>query len=312
MKRFVLKLLVILLPYAVLFVSAEYLLRQIPNDYSYKKSYLDKHSNEIQILIFGASNTYSGINPDYFSQKAFNASQVSQSLNFDFEILKKYQNHLNELKVIVLSISFSTFWERLENSVESWRVTKYTLYYKIHSNSLTNHSELLSNAYWTNKNRLMKYYLKRENNITCNSLGWGTGFKTENERYVDETIHIINQRRTVDDLYAEKNTDIFEKNLKVLHSFVEFCEQNDVLLIFLTTPYYRPFLEKLNTEQIHKVTETMNNFVKEQSNCYYINWSDHEDFVAEDFYDADHLNTTGAEKLSKKLSCYIESSGMMK
>jgi hypothetical protein len=106
MKKFIIYTLWFILPFVIIAIPMEYMLRQIPNDYKYKKNYLDKHSNEIQTLILGTSHAFYGIDPIYFSTNTFNASNVSQSLRFDFEILKKYQNEFANLETIVLAISY--------------------------------------------------------------------------------------------------------------------------------------------------------------------------------------------------------------
>ena len=92
MKRFVIKTIYISLPILVVAILMEILLRNTPNDYLFKKQYLDKHSSEIETLILGSSHSFYGFNPEYFSSNTFNASHISQSLNYDFEILKKYQD----------------------------------------------------------------------------------------------------------------------------------------------------------------------------------------------------------------------------
>ena len=69
-------------------ISFELLLRNIPNDYSFKKNYLNTKSNSIEVLFLGSSHIYYGINPEYISRNSFNGSHISQSLNFDLEILE--------------------------------------------------------------------------------------------------------------------------------------------------------------------------------------------------------------------------------
>ena len=102
MKKFILKTLALIIPILIPAIFLEIMLRQIPNDYSYKNDYLNQHSEEIEILILGASDTYLGVNPDFFPQNTFNVCQVSQSLDLDYEIFSKYQNNFNELKTIIL------------------------------------------------------------------------------------------------------------------------------------------------------------------------------------------------------------------
>jgi hypothetical protein len=306
MKRFIIKTLLLLLPIAILAISMEYLLKRIPNDYIFKKEYLDKHSNEIEILILGSSEALFGINPDYFTQNTFNACHVSQSLDLDFEIFKKYQNRFNNLNIIILPISYHTLWRKLKNSEESWRVKNYAIYYGIDTKSWTDHSELLNGKLGINIQRLYKYYFEKKDDISCSTLGWGTTYKAGIVNDLEETAKAAVLRHTCD-INSEKNTKLFTENMQILNSFAEICNQKNVKVIFLTTPTYYTYREKLNSEQLNEITEAMNNFVTKHTNCRYINWSENPDFVTEDFYDADHLNETGAEKLSVKLAQEINS-----
>jgi len=307
MRKFIIKILLLLLPIVILVVSMEYLLQQIPNDYAYKNKYFDKHSATIQTLILGSSHAYFGINPVYFSENTFNASHISQSLNFDLAILNKYQNNLGNLDVIILPISYFTLFGKLENGTEAWRVKNYTIYYGINPKSLSDCSELLSNNLKRNLSRLYYYYIKNKNDITCTEHGWGTTYKSEWVNDLQKTGKTAAKRHTSDDIFSEKRTKIFNENLNILNSFSEFCNQRNIKLIFLTTPTYYTYRENLNADQYDKMVETINNFVNKHSNCYYLNWFEDIDFFAEDFFDADHLNEIGAEKLSRKLSQHTDS-----
>jgi len=306
MRKFIIKTLLLLLPIAFLAVSMEYLLQQIPNDYACKKKYFDKHSEKIQTLILGSSHAYFGINPVYFSKNTFNASHVSQSLDFDLAILNKYQNNLGNLDIIVLPISYFTLFGKLENGQEAWRVKNYTIYYGINAKSLSDCSELLSNKLKRNIYRLYGYYVKNKNDITCTELGWGTTYKSELAKDLQETGKTAAKRHTRGDILSEKNRKIFNENLNILKSFSEFCSQRNIKLIFLTTPTYHTYRENINADQRAKMVETINNFVSKHSNFHYFNWFEDIDFIEEDFYDADHLNEIGVEKLSRKLSQHID------
>jgi len=306
MQKFILKTLLLLLPIVIIAISLEYLLQQIPNDYVYKKSYLDKHSNEIEILILGASEPYYGINPVYFFQNTFNAAHVSQTWDLDFDIFNKYQSNFDNLKIIVLPISYATLWSKLENASDSWRMKNYALYYGINTKSLKDHSELLNNTLGNNLKRLYDYYFEKKNDIYCSEFGWGTSFKAGESNDLNITGKEAASRHT-HDIHSEESMKIFAENIKILNSFAEFSNRNDIKLILLTLPVYHTYRENIDKQQLNKMIETLTDFTKEHNNILYFNWFEDPDFLAADFYDADHLNNLGAEKLSKKLAQFIDS-----
>jgi len=65
----------------------ERVLREIPNNYSYKKEYLDKNASQVEILFLGSSHIFFGINPKYMTRKTFSGAHNSQLLTFDLAIL---------------------------------------------------------------------------------------------------------------------------------------------------------------------------------------------------------------------------------
>ena len=145
MRALFFKIFLFLLPVAVIFLILELLLRQIPNDYILKKEYLDKNSDSIQVLILGSSHSLHGLNPAYFKKRSFNAANYSQSLDYDLEILRKYENNWHQLEYVVLPVSYPSLFEKIEDSIESWRVKNYVLYYKIRiSKHLTYYAEIIN------------------------------------------------------------------------------------------------------------------------------------------------------------------------
>ena len=71
MRKFITKTIYISLPIIVIAIIMEILLRNIPNDYLFKKKYLDEYSSEIETLILGSSHSLYGFNPEYFTSKTF-------------------------------------------------------------------------------------------------------------------------------------------------------------------------------------------------------------------------------------------------
>ncbi len=174
MKRFIVNIIYFVSPILLVAIVMEFLLRHIPNDYLYKKTYLDNHSEEIETLILGNSHTFYGIDPVYFSTECFNVSNVSQTLTYDLEIIKKFQDRLIDLKTIVLPVSYFSLYDKLEANKESWRIKNYVIYCGIDApGSLRYHSEVLSNKLYVILRRLYTYYMKGVSAVSCTEKGCG-------------------------------------------------------------------------------------------------------------------------------------------
>ncbi|MBE7442336.1 MAG: hypothetical protein HS119_07785 [Flavobacteriales bacterium] len=299
MKKFIIKTILFLLPIFAISLSMEILLRKIPNDYLYKKEYLDKYSNEIETLILGSSHSFYGLNPDFFSSSTFNAAHISQSLNYDYEIFKKYQDNLHNLKTLILPISYFTLYGKLENGSESWRVKNYVIYYGMNvANSFVDYAEVLSNQPKVNRKKFYGYYIKSNHDqyISCSELGWGTPIQSKD---LVETGKAAAERHTKADITSDFNNNIFNNNQQILNTIIKWCKKQNIKVLLLTLPAYTTYRQNINLEQYGITIKTANKIASQYDNCIYVNLFDDTNFVAKDFRDADHLSEIGAEKLSK-------------
>gem|GEM_PF-82365 len=296
MKKFIIKTLWFLLPVLLLSAVMEICLRKIPNDYLLKRKYLDAHSNEIETLILGTSHNFYGLNPVYFRQKTFNAAYLTQSLDYDYEIIKKYQKDFRHLKTIVLDISYFSLYSRLETSF--W-IKNYVLYYGMYhtAGSLTHYFEILSNSGHSNYIRFYQYYLKHNINLHSSALGWGDDYTYARHRDL-----VITGKKAAEtharDIYSERSKANFETNRNILDSIVNWAMQRNVAVILVTAPAFKSYRDALDTAQWNTTLKAAEQLAAAYSNCRYYNLSGDTAFEANDFFDADHLNETGAKKFS--------------
>ena len=299
MRRFIIKIILIFFPIFLSGIFLEFLLRTIPNDYKFKKEYLDKNASAIETLILGSSHSYFGLNPDYFSSKTFNASHVSQSLNYDLEIVRKYQDKFQNLKTIILPISYFSLFGKLEESSESWRLKSYNIYYGMYSSiSLMDYSEVLSNRFDVNIERIVSYYKHGDSALSCSKLGWGLTYNSKNAKNLIETAKTAAKRHTKDNINSEESQKTFNENILILNAIIQWCEKNNVNVMFLTLPAFETYRHELNHEQLQITINTISEICSKHENCIYENLLSDPNFVATDFYDADHLSEIGAKKIS--------------
>ena len=305
MKKFIIKSILFLIPVLLFTIFLENLIRSVPNDYSIKKEYLDKNSAKIEVLILGSSHTYFGIDPEYLKLKSYNCAYISQSVDYDFEILRKYKTRLKHLKYIVIPIDYFSLYSRLEEGTEKWRIKNYNVYYNVNSSGpfkLSNHFELLNGKVSDNIMRVNLYYKEHKNdNITCNGSGWGTIYKSENSLNLTETGKAAAKRHTIkiqDNIY-------YQENIKTLKSIIQLAEEINAKVIFITSPAYKTYTANLEPNQLKGTIGFMNKTAKDNRNVMYYNLLEDKSFIDKDFYDADHLNEIGAKKLSLKIDHII-------
>jgi hypothetical protein len=298
MKKFLFHILKISIPILVLLLVLEIALRKIPNDYQLKNDYLDQNAAEITTLILGSSHTFYGINPDCFDAKTFNAAYVSQSLDLDYAILKKYQPKFKNLKTVIIPISYFSLFETLETDIEKWRIKNYVLYYDFPNKyHFTDNFETLNNNFKLNIKKSIKYYFFNQTFITSDNLGWGTDFNSKNKKKFKGEITAKK--------HSVKNFDLYIENVNTLKKIITLCKKNNTNIVFITTPTHQSYYQNLNENQLEKTIQTISDLVKANSNCNYLNLLKSKKFTTEDFYDADHLNEIGAKKLSLALNKLI-------
>ena len=297
MNKFVLKLFLLILPIITISLIMEFSLRTIPNSYKVKKEYLDRHSNEIEILILGSSHASMGINPDFIDGVCYNAAMTSQSIDIDFKILKKYEGQWNNLKFIILPIDYFTLYSRLESDIESWRVKDYILYYKLpFENGIKNHFEIFSSSLKLNTRRLNNYYFLHKSELYYTELG-NEKFSIEKTEY-----ELITSGQNAAKRHTANSTVFFTKNLDILNQLEIFCIKNNINLILYTSPGYKSYTSLLDSTQINTTIKSMRKLSNKNHNCIYKSFLIDSSFNKNDFYDGDHLNQVGAKKLSELIN----------
>tara|TARA_B110000503_G_C7141898_1_gene411207 strand:- start:241 stop:1149 length:909 start_codon:yes stop_codon:yes gene_type:complete len=300
MKRFFIKTILFLLPLVIIIITMETLLRSIPNDYNFKNNFLLNNSNNVTKLFLGSSHTYYGINPDFISGNSFNASHISQTINLDYEIIKKYDNNWNELKYIIIPIDYFTLFSRLSNGIEYWRIKNYNLYYDMNlSNSFSDNSELLSVSLKSNLRRIISFYFLNKTSITCSKLGFGNNYKKSND--------LIKTGKTAALRHTKKDLSKLSESLKILKEIIDFASRNNIEIIFYTSPAFNTYVSNLDKNQLNLTINTITELAKNNNNCNYFNLLEDSNFHSSDFRDADHLNPEGAKKLSLRIDELISS-----
>ena len=301
MKKFIKYTTIFSLPILILMVLFEVLLRNIPNEYSYKSNYLDHNSDKIQALFLGNSHIFYGINPELISLNGFNASHVAQSLDLDYEILKKHENNWKNLKYIVVSVDYMSLLSSIQDGPAEWRLMNYKIYYDIHiRNKFTDNFEMFNGKLAKNTRRIFNYYIKHQGSININTLGWGTQLNSSKNKDLLKTGKIAAAR------HAAKNEITFNKLISNLESIIMFAKNNKIKIILISCPSYKTYSENLNKKELASTVNVVNALDDKYSNMRYFNLLQDKSFDAKDFFDADHLNEIGAKKFTVKIDSIMK------
>ena len=109
------------------------------------------------------------------------------------------------------------------------------------------------------------------------------------------------------DITERSRVEIHDEQTNVLGKIVDWSKQKKVKVVFVTTPTYKTYYNRINAAQWDNTYKVIEDICRKNSNCRYINLLKNEGnlFTEKDFSDADHLSETGAEKMSKLINEFL-------
>lgn len=292
MRRFVTYTALFALLVSATLAIGEYCVRTMPNSYQYKNSWILDNAARVEYLIMGSSHTYYGFMPSEFFPNSFNLANVSQNSDYDLLLLKKYLPLCKKLHTIIVPVSYFTFFDKLFEEGSEWHYAiNYKLYMDIdrHSNLSKYNFELSNCAVYSGK---LLSFIKGKELPMCDSLGFGLGYTldTKADSWKYDAQYIV-ERHTAD------NWDSFDKNYNNMCNLAQFCNENNLRMIIVTTPTAQVYHSQLNKAQLEKTYSAVNSICSKYNLLYYDYLSDSR-FNDDDFRDGDHLSDIGAKKFT--------------
>lgn len=280
-------------------IPVEWMIRQVPNPYKYKYEWMQKNAERVETLVFGSSHTFYGIRPEFLDGKAFSLANVSQGNKQDFFLLKYWADRYKNLKIVIVPISFSTFFGHgLEYGSESYRCRYYKIYMDcdLYSDWSLYNLELADMRTATGK--LRKFFVK-DDNPGYDEYGWGNAYKLADKDMT--TWNDGSEAEAAVNRHTAKTWDYVETNYDRIREIAQFCKSHGIRLVLITTPCWHSYYDKLGEEQLAKMYE-LTHHLQEEFSVSYFDYLKDPRFVADDFFDSNHLSDVGAEKFTKILN----------
>ena len=294
MTTFLKRILCYTLPIILLAVAMELLVEQIPNSYTYKRSYVEQHASSLSTLILGSSIAYDGIDANVLPH-AFNLANSSQCFEDDYRLLAKYMPMMDSLQTVILPMSYSS----LQMVSSSNRRVYYTIYMDIYPRwPISKYSFECFNLELMAK-KIVKYYLN-EDIVRCDSLGQRLGHTYANRPadWQDIPALIANDR-----FVGPAAQPYIQENIQWLRQLADLCEGRGVMLYLVAMPMLPAYREGMPQEQIALMEQVMHDMAAEYTSVEMLDYQ--EWGVDADFWNATHLNTAGAERMTRALRTYV-------
>lgn len=295
MKTFIRKLSFFVILIFIGWAGLEIFYRAVPNNYTVKDKHIKASYNDIEVLLFGNSHSFYGLNPSFFEQYALNVSNISQTLMYDELLFNKHIDSLTALKYIVLPVEYSSLGQDDNMPELQWRKYFYETQMGLKTGMVSpfdikRYSLALSPRFSLTVGSMQKFF----NNGTiadCNDMGWaplqGVNGELNNLQSAKATVQ-----------KHEKSQYKFDKNIYRLKSIIDTCKSRGIKVLLVTMPVTSYYADNINKEKFTLIMKECNTLDSKYDNVSYINLFQDSHFSNKDFYDADHLNSNGAKKCS--------------
>jgi hypothetical protein len=289
-------------------IGVEYMLRRIPNDFSYKKQLVETKGAEMRNMIIGSSVVDYGIDPLYLPDSTYNLAIAGQWIPSNAKMLKTFYSYTPNIKVLIWGISVQSLWIDYEDSglvyfpsqEETIAYEQIYLNFELDSDPI-HRSEFLS-ALHPSCLKLNKYYLKNDTTMYCDSLGFDhkyscnrskKGWDADSHKNVDGFVRC-------EDNHAR---EIFSTHLQMIEDVLSFSYEKGIRVYLVMPPIYKGLAKSIPTSQFQDIDNAMNALAQKWSNCSWHDYSRDTRFDKDDFFDRNHLNAErGAVKFSKILN----------
>jgi hypothetical protein len=300
MKQFLKKIAFFLGLLLALWGVLEVFYRFVPNNYTQKDLGVTAHYKDCKVLIMGNSHAFYGLNPQYFSRKGYNLANISQTLFYDELLLNKHIDSLVNLDAIVLPIEYSSLTQLNNHPEMLWRRYFYAAQMHLPDSSiywydLKKYSLALVPRFSISVQAVIKY-LSGKNVYECTPNGWAQllGVSPGNSYQ--------SAKRTVQK-HEEGAKDY--PNLEYVERIIAQCKKRGVKVFLVSLPVTSFYAEEANPQRVAAIAKLCSE-LSDNKRVFYKSFFNDSSFSSEDFYDADHLNTTGAAKCSKMINNFVE------
>lgn len=290
MKQFLKNILVFSLLVLVTLTAAELYVRHLPNPSRDKHQWMLQHSTQVTTLVLGNSHAFYGVNPALLGPSAYSLAQVSQTYRYDDYLLHHYP--FPRLKTVLLPFSYFSLYEDFEQQANWFDAIRYRLYMDcdLHSPLSRYGFECMSKATFTEKLKS----LWQPSKLVWNSRGFGIYKRADRASNWDN-----GAVRAQNNTYP--TTALAACNEQFLNNIFSYCQRRHIRVVWFVPPVRPSFYHGESPAQRRFNAAVCRKFLAQYPNVAFVDAEQSPLFTADDFYDGDHLNTTGAGKLTRLL-----------
>jgi len=287
-------------------------------DYYYlKNAMLRAQQPQNTTIIVGSSYARFGIETNLLKEPAVNLALSSQDLYYACTIARGVIDQNEQIKNVVIGMGYYYFFSdlsRVTNEGEQLRISNvyYPLFHDSHHRSIDPQTcytfdfhpifniskalDLFSLQFYNDLNG--NYFFSGHGREDLKTNLWNNT-KSSWSELDEQTKSDAGRTRALMHNKSAHYSQSLEENIALLNEFILFCNSRDIkvnLVVFPSTTYYNKYIDK--NMKLH--FEHCLSLIAGEAYLYDMNLLDV--FVDSDFIDTDHLNDTGAQKMTHLLN----------
>jgi len=294
-REFSLRIFLFLLPVIIIYFIIEFTLATMDLHEAIKNDFIEANAENIEILFLGSSQIERAINPKFLSKTTINLGNSSQIFFEDFELLKHFRPKLENLKVVVLEVSYDKL-ERDKSHVLPIIDHKNLKFYGVNTfgRSLKPQDYFLFHSnpdYFSHK--LEMHFL---NNSPINLNQYGFDENKFDGAYSHANYVLIEN---------VENKENYDENLETLHNIIQYCQAENLKILIYHPPTHYRYNKLRDPILVRKWKKLLADLDNNYEDLYFFIDDENKKFSRKYFDDANHLNPNGAEKATKIVDSVI-------
>lgn len=296
MKRFLCYVSLFASVLVVLAGVTEYMIRQVPNAFVYKRQLLETKGAAMRTLILGNSIVDYGINPAILGDSTYNVALSGQWLRFNRQLLERYIDRLPRLRHVVWGMASYGLWMDDTDEVD---VVYHKLYLDMHRpGDPWPTTELIALRGYALR-KWSKYYLAGGTTMQCDSLGFDHSYALERRGHLwrEDIPRLV--RHQCGWKALDKDGSIRRANLEHLEAVARLCQAHGVQLHIVMPPVHPLYYRLADKPQLDELRATLRTVAARWTNVTIHDYLNDGRFDDNDFFDGNHLTSdTGATKFT--------------
>lgn len=284
----------------------EYRLSFVNTLYYAKRVAFEEQLDQIEVLGTGSSNGLYGVAPEAFSRKGFNLAFPANEMYYDAKLIEKYLEKMPKLRVVILTVNYSTMGSDDRESTNSWRHFFMRQYFGIPTELSA--GRLFDWGFWLNPHNFSKIALYGVDakayantnfltpvDIITSSSGWF------NSGDVDAPLAVfgVNAAAAHNVLGDVKN---YDRNLGNWETLIPLLKRKNVIPIIVVPPTDVSYYRHLDKAKIGSMNQKLTEFTNRHG-IKFVDYTYESRFSLNDYTweMPDHINQRGAMKFSRML-----------